>query len=65
MEDSELEKIDDLAYSESSSPTEPHYPLDVAYQTKGLKSCPYVKVDKPPFVKKKPSWERSLTCHLN
>ena len=56
VEDSELEEIEKLAYSEASK-EEPLFPLDVAYNTKGLKSCPYVKVDKPPFAKKKPSWD--------
>lgn len=56
VEDSELEEIEKLAYSDESKEN-PLYPLDVAYNTKGLKSCPYVKVDKPPFVKKKPKWD--------
>ena len=56
VEDSELDEIEKLAYNDASK-TESLYPLDVAYKTKGLKSCPYVKVDKPPFVKKKPQWD--------
>lgn len=57
VEDGELTEIEKLVYSEASNPTKPLYPLDVAYQTKGLKSCPYIKTDKPPFVKKKQKWE--------
>ena len=55
IEDSEMEEIAELEYTKASSAT-PLYPLDVAYNTKGLKSCPYVKVDKPPFAKKKAKW---------
>ena len=56
VEDSELEEIEKLDYTTSSTPDKPHYPLDVAYKTKGLKGCPYVKTDKPPFAKKKADW---------
>jgi len=56
IEESELAVIENLAYTDASK-SQPLYPLDVAYNTKGLKSCPYIKVDKPPFVKKKPSWD--------
>ena len=58
IEDSEMEEIAELEYTKASSTT-PLYPLDVAYNTKGLKSCPYVKVDKPPFAKKKAKWNTS------
>lgn len=55
IEDSEMEEIAELDYTKAGNDT-PLYPLDVAYKTKGLKSCPYVKVDKPPFAKKKAKW---------
>lgn len=55
IEDSEMEDITELDYTKAGNDT-PLYPLDVAYNTKGLKSCPYVKVDKPPFAKKKAKW---------
>lgn len=55
IEDSEMEEIAELDYTKASNDA-PLYPLDVAYNTKGLKSCPYVKVDKPPFAKKKTKW---------
>ena len=52
IEDGEMEEIAELEYAKAGITT-PLYPLDEAYNTKGLKSCPYVKVDKPPFAKKK------------
>lgn len=55
IEDSEMNSIEELKYTKAGSTT-PLYPLDVAYGTKNLKSCPYVKVDKPPFAKKKANW---------
>lgn len=55
IEDSEMEEIAELEYTKAGSNT-PLYPLDEAYNTKGLKSCPYVKVDKPPFAKNKAKW---------
>ena len=55
LEDSEMNSIEELEYTKAGSTT-PLYPLDVAYGTKDLKSCPYVKVDKPPFAKKKANW---------
>ena len=55
IEDSEMNSIEELKYTKAGSTT-PLYPLDVAYGTKELKSCPYVKVDKPPFAKKKANW---------
>ena len=55
IEDSEMNSIEELEYTKAGSTT-PLYPLDVAYGTKNLKSCPYVKVDKPPFAKKKANW---------
>ena len=60
IEDSEMEEIAELEYSKAGTTT-PLYPLDVAYNTKGLKSCPYVKVDKPPFAKKKAKWNTSIS----
>jgi hypothetical protein len=58
IEDGEMEEIAELEYAKAGITT-PLYPLDVAYSTKGLKSCPYVKVDKPPFAKKKAKWNTS------
>ena len=58
IEESEMEEIAELGYTKASMDT-PFYPLDVAYKTNGLKSCPYVKVDKPPFAKKKAKWNKS------
>lgn len=58
IEDSELEKIEGLAYSKVDNPKTPLYPLDEDYYVKGGKGCPYVKVDKPPFVKEKPKWDK-------
>ena len=55
IEDSEMNSIEELEYTKAGSTT-PLCPLDVAYGTKDLKSCPYVKVDKPPFAKKKANW---------
>jgi len=55
IEDGEMEEIAELEYAKAGITT-PLYPLDVAYSTKGLKSCPYVKVDMPPFAKKKAKW---------
>lgn len=60
IEDSEMNSIEELEYTKAGSTT-PLCPLDVAYGTKELKSCPYVKVDKPPFAKKKANWNTIKT----
>lgn len=52
IEDGEMEEIAELGYTKAGNDT-PFYPLD---NEKGIKSCPYVKEDKPPFVKKKATW---------
>lgn len=57
LEESELKEIEKLDYTISSTPEKPHYPLDADYKLKGMKACPYVKIDKPPFVKKKAKWD--------
>lgn len=58
IEDSELKEIKDIPYNNASNPDNPLFPLNHDSNQKTLKSCPYVKVDKPPFVKKKPNWDR-------
>ena len=49
IEESELTEIDKIAYSMANKPL---FPLETDYNYDKLKGCPYVKVDKPPFVKK-------------
>ena len=56
IEECELTEIAELAYTEAAD-NKPLYPIDVAYNTKGLKSCPYVKKDKPPFAKQETNWD--------
>lgn len=56
VEESELCKIEDLQYTQDTSGTLPRYPLEEDYNKKGMKSCPYVKTDKPAFAKKSPKW---------
>lgn len=58
IEDSEMEPISELEYTKAGSTTS-LYPLNEAYNNKGRKSCPYVKVDQPPFSKKKASWNKN------
>lgn len=55
VEESELQSISDTNYDNQTEKT--LYPLDIAFKTKDRKSCPYVKVDKPPFAKKKAGWD--------
>ena len=57
IEDGEVTKIANLEYTTDTADT-PRYPLNEAYKLDGLKSCPYVKKDKPPF-SKKTSFEKS------
>jgi hypothetical protein len=51
IEDGEMTEIVSLDYG-TDVDTKSLYPLDEAYNAKGLKKCPYVKDSKPPFVKK-------------
>ena len=51
IEDGEMTEIASLDYGKDVV-TQSLYPLDEAYNAKGLKKCPYVKDSKPPFVKK-------------
>lgn len=55
VEESELQSTSDITYANQTDKT--LYPLDIAFKTKDQKSCPYVKVDRPPFAKKKPNWD--------
>ena len=55
IEESEMMEIAGLPYTTADTPS-PRYSLDGAYKNEDLKSCPYVKVDKPPFAKKKAMW---------
>ena len=57
IEDGEITEIAKLEYTLATADT-PLYPLDEAYKLNGLKSCPYVKVSKPPFAKKKAKFEK-------
>jgi hypothetical protein len=59
IEDGEMTEIDDLEYTKASTAEKPLYPIDVDYNNKDKKGCPYVKVDKPPFAKKKAKWNTS------
>ena len=58
IEDGEMTEIDDLEYTKASTAEKPLYPIDVDYNNKDKKGCPYVKVDKPPFAKKKAKHEK-------
>lgn len=60
IEESELTEIDEIAYSLANNKDKPLFPLEPDYSHDTLKGCPYVKVDKPPFVKKG-GWEKSPT----
>ena len=57
IEDGEVTEIAKLEYTTDTADT-PRYPLNEAYKLDGLKSCPYVKKDKPPFAKKKNPFEK-------
>ena len=59
VEDSERCKIADIPYNVALTSGQALYPLNEPYNKKGVKSCPYVKTDKPPFAKKSPQWEKS------
>jgi hypothetical protein len=59
VEDSERCNIADIPYNVALTSGQALYPLNEPYNKKGVKSCPYVKTDKPPFAKKSPQWEKS------
>ena len=58
IEESELTKLETIPYYEDNNTDTPLYCLEPDYNNKELKGCPYVKVGKPPFVKKKGSWNK-------
>lgn len=62
IEESELTEIAELAYTKASTDNKPLYPIEADYNDKKKKKeiqkkgCPYIKKDKPPFVKQKANW---------
>jgi hypothetical protein len=56
IEESELTEIAELAYTKASTDDKPLYPIEADYNQKKNKGCPYIKKDKPPFVKQKANW---------
>ena len=58
IEESELTEIAELAYTKASTDDKPLYPIEADYNDKKKKNkgCPYIKKDKPPFVKQKANW---------
>ena len=58
IEESELTEIAKLAYTEASTDDKSLYPIEADYNDKKKKNkgCPYIKKDKPPFVKQKANW---------
>jgi hypothetical protein len=59
IEEGEMTEIDDLEYTKASTAEKPLYPIDVDYNNKDKKGCPYVKKNKPPFAKKKAKHEKA------
>ena len=59
IEDGEMTKKDALEYSMASTAEKPLYPIDADYNNKEKKGCPYVKKNKPPFAKKKATYEKA------
>ena len=57
LDECELEKIEELPYNKASTPETPLYPLDEDKNNKKLHQGPYIKTNKPPFVKQKPNWD--------
>ena len=55
LEDCELQIFADIKYANQKD--KPLYPLNTVYNTKDKKSGPYVKTERPPFAKKKASWD--------
>ena len=60
IEESEMTEISEIAYEKANTPDSPLFPLEPDYNHDTLKGCPYVKVDKPPFVKKD-GWKKNPT----
>lgn len=58
IEESELTEIAELIYTNASTDDTPLYPIEADYNDKKKKNkgCPYIKKDKPPFVKQKANW---------
>ncbi len=58
IEESELTEIAELAYTKASTNDKPLYPIEADYNDKKKKNkgCPYIKKDKPSFVKQKVNW---------
>ena len=53
IEESELTEIAELAYTKASTDDKQFYPIEADYNQKKNKGCPYIKKDKPPFIKQK------------
>lgn len=60
IEESEMTEISEIAYKKADTANSPLFPLEPDYNHDTLKGCPYVKVDKPPFVKKN-GWKKNPT----
>lgn len=60
IEESEMTEIKEIAYMKADTTDNPLFPLESDYNYNTLKGCPYVKVDKPPFVKKD-GWKKNPT----
>jgi hypothetical protein len=60
IEESEMTEISEIAYKKADTENSPLFPLEPDYNHDTLKGCPYVKVDKPPFVKKD-GWKKNPT----
>ena len=59
IEEGEMTEKDALEYSIASTAEKPLYPIDADYNDKEMKGCPYVKKNKPPFAKKKATYEKA------
>ena len=62
IEESEMTEISEIAYTKADTADDPLFPLEPDYNHDTLKGCPYVKVDKPPFVKKD-GWKKNPTTN--
>jgi len=60
IEESEMTEISEIAYKKADTADNSLFPLEPDYNHDTLKGCPYVKVDKPPFVKKD-GWKKNPT----
>lgn len=58
IEESELTKLTDIPYVEANNTDKPLCQLEPDYNDDELKGCPYVKVNRPPFAKKKADWSK-------